>query len=75
MRNILIFSAIAIAIALFWYLMIKPYDYKVSFSIKASPGTINQTIKLWNESLNNSSIVNQKSIKSLEQQIIEGEHK
>ena len=44
---------------LLWYLIIKPYDYLVTFKVKTSAGTINQTIKLWNTSLENSSTIQQ----------------
>ena len=37
-----------LVIFLLWYLIIKPYDYLVTFKVKANAGTINQTIKLWN---------------------------
>ena len=40
---------------LLWYLIIKPYDYLVTFKVKTTVGTINQSIKLWNTSLENSS--------------------
>lgn len=36
--------------------MLKPYDYLVSFNAKTFPGAINQSIKLWNISLEGASI-------------------
>ncbi|MEM1258967.1 MAG: AraC family transcriptional regulator [Bacteroidota bacterium] len=36
---------------LLWYLFIKPYDYTVRFQANAIPGTINQTLKLWGQTL------------------------
>ena len=53
-----------------WYLIIKPYDYLVTFKVKTSAGTINQSIKLWNTSLENSSPIQQENLKNLTQQII-----
>ena len=55
---------------LLWYLIIKPYDYFVTFKVKTSAGTINQSIKLWNTSLENSSPIQQENLKNLTQQII-----
>ena len=54
---------------LLWYLIIKPYDYLVTFKVKTSAGTINQSIKLWNTSLENSSPIQQENLKNLTQQI------
>ena len=54
---------------LLWYLIIKPYDYLVTFKVKTSAGTINQTIKLWNTSLANLNPVKQENIANLSQQI------
>ena len=50
---------------LLWYLIIKPYDYLVTFKVKTSAGTINQTIKLWNTSLANLNPVKQENIANL----------
>ncbi|MEO0573330.1 MAG: AraC family transcriptional regulator [Bacteroidota bacterium] len=36
---------------LLWYLFIKPSDYTIRFEAKAIPGTINQTLKLWDQTL------------------------
>jgi effector-binding domain-containing protein len=55
---------------LLWYLIIKPYDYLVTFKVKTSAGTINQSIKLWNTSIENSSPIQQENLKNLTQQII-----
>ena len=54
---------------LLWYLIIKPYDYLVTFKVKTSAGTINQTIKLWNTSIANLNPVKQENIANLSQQI------
>ena len=55
---------------LLWYLIIKPYDYLVTFKIKTTAGTINQSIKLWNTSIENSRPIHQENLKNLTQQII-----
>ena len=55
---------------LLWYFIIKPYDYLVTFKVKTTAGTINQSIKLWNTSLENSNPIQQENLKNLTQQII-----
>ena len=74
MRKIFLFLTAVGVIALLWYLFIKPYDYKVTFSVKTFPGTVNQSIKLWNNTLDSAKIINQMSINSLAQQLTEGDH-
>jgi len=54
---------------LIWYFIIKPYDYLVTFKVKTTAGTINQSLKLWNTSLENSSPIQQENLKNLTQQI------
>ena len=54
---------------LLWYLIITPYDYLVTFKVKTSAGIINQIIKLWNTSLENSSPIQQDNLANLTQQI------
>lgn len=36
---------------LIWYFFIKPSDYTIRFEANAIPGTINQTLKLWDQTL------------------------
>lgn len=66
-----IFSAIGILLLVFlgWYLLIKPYDYRVTFKVKTTAGTINQSLKIWNVGLENSSPINQESLSKLTQHI------
>ncbi len=52
-----------------WYIFIKPYDYLVTFKVKTTAGTINQSLKLWNGSLENSSPIKQDDLSNLTQQI------
>ena len=74
MKKIYLFIAGVIVAVFLWYLFIKPYDYKASLTIKALPGTINQTIRVWGEALKDSNGIKQKSINSLEQVIWGSEH-
>jgi len=73
MRKIVALFFIIILIILFWYLFLKSYQYKINFSAKTTPGTINQTLKMWNRSLKNSTISSE-NINNLEQQIIINGH-
>ena len=70
MKKISAIIGFILGVFLLWYLIIKPYDYLVTFKVKTSAGTINQSIKLWNTSLENSSPIQQENLKNLTQQII-----
>jgi len=52
-----------------WYLFIKPYDYRVYFRAATFPGTINQTIKAWDQEQDSSSILQQGSLTDLTQRL------
>ena len=52
---------------LVWFLFLKPYDYLVSFKVKTLPGTINQSIKLWNTTLVGARIESSEDILVLKQ--------
>ena len=54
---------------LLWYFIIKPYDYLVTFKVKTTAGTINQSLKIWNVGLENSLPINQESLSELTQHI------
>ena len=54
---------------LVWYLFIKSHDYRVTFQAAASPGTINQTIKTWNTTLNEAEIVEVTGLEVLKQKL------
>lgn len=70
MKKITRIIAVLLVGFLVWYLVIKPYDYLVTFKVKANAGTINQTLKLWNSSLKNNKPIKQELLTNLEQQII-----
>jgi len=58
-----LFAVIALSV---WYFS-KPYDYTVTFESKTLPGTINQSLKLWVKSLDNSDIIESNSINNIRQ--------
>lgn len=44
-------TAVLLIVGLIWYLFFKPYDYTIRFDAKTFPGAINQTLKLWDQTL------------------------
>ena len=65
-----VFVLVPLLIAgLVWYLFLKPYDYLVTFKVRTFPGTINQSIKLWNSTLNDAQLIKQEGLNHLEQTI------
>ncbi len=69
MKKIISIIGVILIGLLVWYIFIKPYDYLVAFKVKTFPGTINQSIKTWSKSLDNSTIIDQEDINHLKQQI------
>jgi len=68
-KKIRLFLIVTILGGLAWYLFLKPHDYLATFKIKASAGSINQSIKAWSLSLDNSAIIDQKDLNNLTQQL------
>ncbi|MEJ1223213.1 AraC family transcriptional regulator [Sediminicola sp. 1XM1-17] len=54
-------------VGIVWYLFFYPYDYLVTIKAKANPGTINQTIKLWNSTLDKAELNEGKELAQLNQ--------
>lgn len=52
-----------------WYVFVYPYDYLVTMQVKANTGTINQTIKLWNTSLENSELTSDEDLEHVSQRL------
>jgi effector-binding domain-containing protein len=52
-----------------WYVFVYPYDYLVTMQVKANTGTINQTIKLWNTSLENSELASDEDLQHVSQRL------
>ena len=73
MRKLLLAVAVLAIIVLIWYLFIKPYDYRVSFVAKTFPGTINQTVKLWNSTLQNPLPIEQEDVNNFTQRLSMGD--
>ncbi len=70
MRKGILTLVIILAIALSWYLFLKPQDYRINVKTKSRTGTINQTLKLWNSTLEGqASIVQKGALDHLTQKI------
>ena len=59
MKKVLLGILAILLLALLWYLFIKPSDYTIRFEAKTFPGAINQTIKLWDQTLDTVNSVRQ----------------
>lgn len=55
--------------AVVWYLFIKPNDYQVTMHVKTFPGTINQSVKYWSNSLDYSELLESSDPLNLTQQL------
>lgn len=70
MKKVFLIIFIVLLLGLSWYLFLKPQDYRISFKANSIPGTINQTLKLWNGTLeNNANITQNGTLKHLTQRI------
>ncbi len=63
-----IFGLIAL-LGIVWYLFLKPFDYLVTFKAKTTPGTLNQTIKLWTKTLEQSELLEKGTLHNFSHQI------
>ncbi|WP_437369619.1 GyrI-like domain-containing protein [Maribacter litoralis] len=62
-----------VSIILLWYFLIKPQDYQIRVTAKTFPGTVNQSLKAWNNSLENASIIQLEDLEQLKQSIVTGD--
>ena len=69
MRKLVIGIGIIVLGGLIWYLFIKSHDYRVTFHASADQGTINQTIKIWNSTLERSKINGTRGLEELTQEL------
>lgn len=67
MKKTYLLIGLVVAGFLAWYLILKPYDYLVSFKARTFPGAINQSIKLWNISLKGGQIESSENLLELKQ--------
>jgi len=69
MKKISILLLFLILGGIIWYVFVYPYDYLVTMQVKANTGTINQTIKLWNSSLDDTELIFDKDLEHLSQRL------
>ncbi len=53
-----------------WYFLIKPHDYQIAFKTKALPGTINQMVKSWLDSQDDTKFLGQTSVEDFSYEIV-----
>lgn len=70
MKKVFLTIGLILGIALIWYLFIKPQDYRINAKTNSRKGTINQTLKLWNGTLEGQlEEIQQKNLGQLSQKI------
>lgn len=69
LRKILFGISIALLSFIVWQVFLKPQDYLASFKINTSVGTVNQVIKSWHQSLENSKAIRDDNLNRFEHQI------
>ncbi|MRX62787.1 AraC family transcriptional regulator [Maribacter luteus] len=57
MKKIIFYIGIILIGGSIWYLFVKPHDYQVNFKAKTFPGAINQMIKTWSNTNENSELL------------------
>ncbi len=55
-KRVIVLIIFTIVGFLMWYLFIKPYDFLGKIKVNTFPGAINQTIKVWSKSLEDSNL-------------------
>ncbi|MDN3643540.1 GyrI-like domain-containing protein [Lutimonas halocynthiae] len=56
LKKIILFLCVVLSGFLVWSLFLKPYDYLVTFKVNTIPGVVNQSLKLWNSSIEGAKI-------------------
>ena len=68
LKKIRVGFLILVALALIWYLFIKPSDYIINFKVVTTPGTVTQSVKSWNYDVPDSEIIAQDGLHKVVQQ-------
>jgi effector-binding domain-containing protein len=69
LKKALSFIGILLIVGVLWYLFLKPSDYRVSFNVATTAGTINQSIKSWNAQLDGGILETSEDISVIKQQL------
>jgi effector-binding domain-containing protein len=70
MKKLMILLGFVLTAALVWILFLKPYDYVAVIEAKTVPGVINQFVKTWSNSLENSDLHQRTDIEKLDQTLV-----
>mgnify|MGYP002395084524 FL=1 len=70
MKKLMILMGILLLGAIVWLLFVKPYDYVAVIEAKTAPGVIDQVVKTWSGSLDNSEISKGAEMNQLRQILI-----
>ncbi len=70
MKKIFGFIVVLLVLFVVWFMYLKQYDYNAKIKVNANIGTINQTIKAWNNTLENAEIIDQIKLGELSQDIV-----
>lgn len=74
MKKIVLILTVVAALALVWYFWLKPQDYMVRAKLNSIPGTVNQTLKSWSNTLKEpNTMVQQGGLLHLSQRITFGD--
>ena len=73
MKKFGIIVGTVLVLALLWYLFLYPADYLVRMQSKTFPGTIVQTLKLWDSTLPNAKITRKEDKLNITQELIFGD--
>ena len=73
MRKFIVVIGILLIGGLIWYLFIKSHDYKVTFKVNTNVGAVNQTIKIWNTTLDSAEIEYVNGLDQIGQKLVFGD--
>ena len=73
MRKIIRAIGVLLLGGLIWYLFLKSHDYQVTFKAFTNVGAVNQTIKTWNSTLDDSKLEVINGIDHLQQELVFGD--
>ncbi len=69
MKKLFVAIGALIVLALVWYLFLKPQDYQVNFKVKTLPGIVYETVKTWNQTLDNPKPITFNSLNNFTQEV------
>ena len=73
MKKFGLLAGTALVLALLWYLFLYPADYRVRMQVKTFPGTIAQTLKLWDSTLPNAELTKKEGLLNFTQELVFGD--